>query len=588
MINSPSLSLTPTAQSVARSGANKAPGEGSFATHMEQVQSAQHAPNQRPSTLEQESRTSSKPVTNDREQPSEPAENGSNTRLNDRQTTSTAQAESSKDASKETADGQDSASSAEKMTPDGKEGQSLAGQGKGSETQADAEVTDNAKTNLKAEADSETSESDLAATTDAKAQTQETDVATETKSSDALADAAQDSTTKTEQVSEEGESLKAQPVATEQEADATQADKAPNAQSEDADSAVSEAEDLQASVDASTTVSQATPSADAEAAGVAAAQAAESSQAAMQAGVGVQKAGSQTGIVDDAVAPANVTTTVSPSVAAAGAEAKPAETNNLRWVMDQMSLKGDKANLAQTFAQANAEAVKVDLNLPVKDAVLMAEGEMLQEDFSLLANGKKSLDQLMSSLGSQLPNTSQTGMNNAAANAAVLATPTAQAAVPTRADASAPQLTMQTMPNSAAWTAEMTTKVSWVAKEGFKTAHIQLDPPELGSLTVKVSMDQDSNTQVSFIASSAQARDALEGQMQRLRDMLAQQGVDVESVDVEVSQGNDQSTAQEQLQGEGGTGQRGTGEMLSDAELDESLENVAHIATPERGIDFYA
>lgn len=257
-----------------------------------------------------------------------------------------------------------------------------------------------------------------------------------------------------------------------------------------------------------------------------------------------------------------------------------AQGANLRWVMDQMSQTAEKTTLAQTFAKMNAEsAAQMGDDNTLLDSDLLANDELLNA-LSNQSSAKKSLEQLMTSLNGQLQNTLG---QNASANLAA----STQTATANRGDAPSqgPQLTMQTMPNSTAWTAEMTTKVSWVAREGFKTAHIQLDPPELGSLTVKVSMDQDSNTQVSFVASSAQAKDALEGQMQRLRDMLQQQGVDVESVDVEVSQGNDQSAGQEQLASE----RRGSGEMNGLDELgdDELLENVSHISHTDRGIDFY-
>ena len=288
----------------------------------------------------------------------------------------------------------------------------------------------------------------------------------------------------------------------------------------------------------------------------------------------------------EAAALSNVTATPNKSSIDTAASISPdtgkeAQTN-LRWVMDQLAPKGEKNTLAQTLANVSADAVIKPDSIGLMKETVVADAPLLAQEGVELMTSKKSLEQLMSSLGGQVNG----GMSN---QAMPLNSVAASQIVPPRAEGSAPQMTMQTPPNSAAWGAEMTTKVSWVAKEGFKTAHIHLDPPELGSLTVKVSMDQDSNTQVSFIASSAQAKDVLESQMQRLREMLQQQGVEVEKVDVEVSQGNDQSAGQGHLNAEGERGQGGlAGNGLDEGELDDSLENVTHIETSERSIDFYA
>lgn len=96
-------------------------------------------------------------------------------------------------------------------------------------------------------------------------------------------------------------------------------------------------------------------------------------------------------------------------------------------------------------------------------------------------------------------------------------------------------ITMQVPPTHPNWSSEMGEKVMWMNKQGIQQAEIHLDPPELGSLTVKVSVDADVAT-VSFVAASAQVKELLEGQVQRLREMMAQQGVELAEVDVNVSQ----------------------------------------------------
>ncbi|MCW4629375.1 flagellar hook-length control protein FliK [Marinomonas rhodophyticola] len=146
-------------------------------------------------------------------------------------------------------------------------------------------------------------------------------------------------------------------------------------------------------------------------------------------------------------------------------------------------------------------------------------------------------------------------------------------------------LAMSVPPGHPGWAGEMTQKVAWIARDGGHTAHIRLDPPELGSLTVKISVDSDSNTQVSFIAATPQARDLLEGQMARLREMLAQQGMDLSRADVDVSQ-QDTSGAQER----GGYRNSGVnqGGLVANEDLDNELvaNHVSYVSAS--GIDYYA
>lgn len=95
-------------------------------------------------------------------------------------------------------------------------------------------------------------------------------------------------------------------------------------------------------------------------------------------------------------------------------------------------------------------------------------------------------------------------------------------------------LTMQVPPSHPSWGAEMADKLTWITQQGVHRAEIHLDPPELGSLTVKVAIDAD-NATVSFVVASSQVKDLLDGQVQRLREMLAQQNINLDSVDVDVS-----------------------------------------------------
>lgn len=148
--------------------------------------------------------------------------------------------------------------------------------------------------------------------------------------------------------------------------------------------------------------------------------------------------------------------------------------------------------------------------------------------------------------------------------------------------AATPSLAMSVPPGHPGWAGEMTQKVAWVARDGGHTAHIRLDPPELGSLTVKVSVDSDSNTQINFVAATPQARDMLESQMGRLREMLAQQGMDLSRADVDVSQ-QDASGAEQRESSRGGRPV-----VLNDEGDDTELFSNKTSYVSSSGVDYYA
>lgn len=135
------------------------------------------------------------------------------------------------------------------------------------------------------------------------------------------------------------------------------------------------------------------------------------------------------------------------------------------------------------------------------------------------------------------------------------------------------------------WSEAVVDRVMWLSSQNLKSAEIQLDPAELGRMEVRIDMNKD-QAQVTFLSPHAGVRDALEGQMQRLREMFAQQGM---TMDVNVS---DQSLARG-WQGDGGGESRGEGGSAdsagAEAESGGVLEVASNRSTGDRGlVDFYA
>ncbi|WP_258304815.1 flagellar hook-length control protein FliK, partial [Escherichia coli] len=78
--------------------------------------------------------------------------------------------------------------------------------------------------------------------------------------------------------------------------------------------------------------------------------------------------------------------------------------------------------------------------------------------------------------------------------------------------------------HQAGWSEAVADRVMWLSSQNLQSAEIQLDPAELGRMEVRIDMNRD-QAQITFLSPHAGVRDALEGQMQRLRDMFDQQGL---------------------------------------------------------------
>lgn len=137
------------------------------------------------------------------------------------------------------------------------------------------------------------------------------------------------------------------------------------------------------------------------------------------------------------------------------------------------------------------------------------------------------------------------------------------------------------------WSEAVVDRVMWLSSQNLKSAEIQLDPAELGRMEVRIDLTKD-QAQVTFLSPHAGVRDALEGQMQRLREMFTQQGMNL--MDVNVS---DQSLARGWQGGADGGSSRGGASGEGDLAGDEVELGVTEIASSrvagDRGlVDYYA
>ena len=120
-----------------------------------------------------------------------------------------------------------------------------------------------------------------------------------------------------------------------------------------------------------------------------------------------------------------------------------------------------------------------------------------------------------------------------------------------------------------------------MVSNGIQQAEIRLDPPELGHLMVKIQVNGD-QTQVQFHVAQAQTRDLIEQAIPRLRDMLAQEGLQL--ADSHVSQGGGGRDGQSQESSQGAGQQH---DLDENSALEQSMFQN-HSESLQSGIDYYA
>jgi flagellar hook-length control protein FliK len=93
-------------------------------------------------------------------------------------------------------------------------------------------------------------------------------------------------------------------------------------------------------------------------------------------------------------------------------------------------------------------------------------------------------------------------------------------------------------------------KILWMANQQLSSADIRLDPPELGSLQVRVTVQQD-QANISFITPHPQVRELLDQQVNRLREMFAEQGLQLGQVDIADRHQQESRQSQDESQAKG-------------------------------------
>ena len=132
-------------------------------------------------------------------------------------------------------------------------------------------------------------------------------------------------------------------------------------------------------------------------------------------------------------------------------------------------------------------------------------------------------------------------------------------------------------------------KVMVMINQKIQQFEITLDPPEFGNMHVRVNLQGD-QASVNFVVQNQQAKDSLEQNMHKLKDMLAEQGVDVGGANVDQQNQQDNNGEQNNEYNDGKN--NGIHPVQPNSKRDE--HKVEHILSANlfdsspAGVDYYA
>ena len=116
-----------------------------------------------------------------------------------------------------------------------------------------------------------------------------------------------------------------------------------------------------------------------------------------------------------------------------------------------------------------------------------------------------------------------------------------------------------------------------------QAAELRLDPPELGSMQIKISLNGDAAS-VSMLVQNQQAKDMLDQSVPKLREMLEQQGLELSDSQVEHRQADSGQGSGQQSQAGGGQSAADDGQDDDNTQVIEQKIHNGHLGA----VDYYA
>ena len=126
-------------------------------------------------------------------------------------------------------------------------------------------------------------------------------------------------------------------------------------------------------------------------------------------------------------------------------------------------------------------------------------------------------------------------------------------------------------------------RVMFQLNQKIQSAEVRLAPEELGSVQIKINLQQE-QLSVQFVVQQTAAKEALEQQMPRLKELLQEQGMALTDGQVHQQQSSEQQSPQDERRT---AGSRSALMSAEDDDAETSLQQV-QIAVSDRMVDYYA
>lgn len=275
-------------------------------------------------------------------------------------------------------------------------------------------------------------------------------------------------------------------------------------------------------------------------------------------------------------------TSLTPSIGSTSSLSKSDTVNELNNSLLREVVKGATKSIPE--GQVASERMISTLNQPAPKADLPLSGQTaLGNGENILGNGTKPADSIMEKVanfnlgqgqGRELSVPQDTKLNH---NLQVPLYDASNLAGEWRGVKGPVQMPVNIQFGQPQWANMVAERSAMMLSQKIDFAELQLDPPELGPLQVKVNVQQDQAT-VQFVTANAQVREALEHTSSRLRELLEQESMDLVNVDV-----SDQSDT---------SGDHQESDALAESAVSDDLEeNVIETSTSSieasYGVNYY-
>jgi len=189
---------------------------------------------------------------------------------------------------------------------------------------------------------------------------------------------------------------------------------------------------------------------------------------------------------------------------------------------------GEKPSTAATGVESQAAAAQAPAGIPAKETVMPATNFAANLEGALTnANAAAAVPHLPEN--NPAPVTALTADLSAGTPAA--ATGLAQGQPAAAIEPATRELELRAHPSSPVWREGFTAQVNVLVGERVQSAEMRVHPPELGPIDIRI-VTVDQQTNIVFTASHEETRRAIEDAMPRLREVLAESGVNLDSTSV--------------------------------------------------------